>query len=120
MSPKDRVGSARDDLLRRAVEHFAVHGIGDTSLRSLAAGIDTSHRMLLYHFGSREGLLSAVVDAVESGGRATLAGELAGRPRGPRARSTPSQSAPSALSPRARRPAPSAPSPSAPSPSARR
>ncbi len=55
----------RDDLLTRAVAWFAEHGVGDTSLRTLAAGIGTSHRMLNYHFGSREGLLAAVVEAVE-------------------------------------------------------
>jgi AcrR family transcriptional regulator len=59
--------SARDDLLARAVAWFAEHGVGDTSLRTLAAGIGTSHRMLNYHFGSREGLLGAVVEAVERG-----------------------------------------------------
>ena len=68
--------SARDDLLRRVVEHLASHGISDTSLRALAAEIGTSHRMLLYHFGSREGLLGAVVDTVESGGRDALAAEV--------------------------------------------
>ena len=57
--------SARGDLLQRAVAWFAEHGVGDTSLRTLAAGIGTSHRMLNYHFGSREGLLAAVVEAVE-------------------------------------------------------
>jgi AcrR family transcriptional regulator len=65
--------TGRDALLQRAIEHFAAHGVGDTSLRALAEAIGTSHRMLIYHFGSREGLLAAVVDAVESGARATLA-----------------------------------------------
>ena len=64
--------SARDDLLGRAVAWFAEHGIGDTSLRTLAAGIGTSHRMLNYHFGSRAGLLAAVVEAVEREDRAVL------------------------------------------------
>lgn len=55
----------RDELLGRAVAWFAEHGVGDTSLRALAVGIGTSHRMLNYHFGSRTGLLGAVVEAVE-------------------------------------------------------
>ncbi|MBM6402508.1 TetR/AcrR family transcriptional regulator [Phycicoccus sonneratiae] len=58
-------GAARDELLGRAVAWFAEHGVGDTSLRTLATGIGTSHRMLNYHFGSRAGLLGAVVEAVE-------------------------------------------------------
>ncbi|WP_405056342.1 TetR/AcrR family transcriptional regulator [Kribbella sp. NBC_01505] len=56
---------SRDALLTDAVEHFAKHGIGDASLRTIAAGIGTSHRMLIYHFGSREGLLAEVVRTVE-------------------------------------------------------
>lgn len=62
----------RDDLTGAAVAWFAEHGVGDTSLRTLAAGIGTSHRMLLYHFGSREGVLAAVVEAVERAERAEL------------------------------------------------
>jgi len=49
-------------------------GIADLSLRELAAAIGTSHRMLLYHFGSREGLLVAVAGAVEDAQRANLPG----------------------------------------------
>lgn len=54
----------REALLEKAIAYFAAHGVGDTSLRTLAAGIGTSHRMLNYHFGSRDGLLAAVVDAM--------------------------------------------------------
>lgn len=50
----------RDDLVRRATAHLAAHGVGNVSLRGLATAIGTSHRMLLYHFGSRDGLLTAV------------------------------------------------------------
>jgi AcrR family transcriptional regulator len=56
---------SRASLLDDAIEHFAKHGIGDASLRSIAAAIGTSHRMLIYHFGSREGLLAEVVRTVE-------------------------------------------------------
>jgi AcrR family transcriptional regulator len=65
--------TGREALLAGAIGHFAEHGVGDTSLRALAEAIGTSHRMLIYHFGSREGLLAAVVDAVEQGARDTLA-----------------------------------------------
>jgi AcrR family transcriptional regulator len=56
---------ARDRLLHAAVEHAVDQGIVDLSLREIAAAIGTSHRMLIYHFGSREGLLVAVVREVE-------------------------------------------------------
>lgn len=55
----------REELLDRAVSWFAENGVGDTSLRTLANGIGTSHRMLNYHFGCREALLGAVVETVE-------------------------------------------------------
>jgi AcrR family transcriptional regulator len=59
----------RDRLLAAAVQQAMRGGIADLSLRELAAAIGTSHRMLLYHFGSREGLLVAVARAVEEAER---------------------------------------------------
>ena len=56
---------ARDRLLDAAVSHALDSGIVDLSLRQIAVAIGTSHRMLIYHFGSREGLLVAVVREVE-------------------------------------------------------
>jgi AcrR family transcriptional regulator len=63
---------ARDRLLDAAVEYALSNGIVDLSLREIAAGIGTSHRMLIYHFGSREGLLVDVVREVERRERASL------------------------------------------------
>jgi AcrR family transcriptional regulator len=60
-------------LLDAAVEYAAHHGIGDLSLRQFAAALGTSHRMLVYHFGSKEGLLVAVVREVEARQRRFLA-----------------------------------------------
>ncbi|MGI8417431.1 MAG: TetR/AcrR family transcriptional regulator [Nakamurella sp.] len=75
--------SAQSALLTRAVEFFAATGVGDTSLRGIAAGVGTSHRMLIHHFGSREGLLRAVVERVESEQRAMLALLLANQDADP-------------------------------------
>jgi AcrR family transcriptional regulator len=63
---------ARERLLAAAVEQAMRGGIADLSLRELAAAMGTSHRMLLYHFGSREGLLTAVAQAVEEAQRAVV------------------------------------------------
>jgi AcrR family transcriptional regulator len=67
-----RTSQARERLLAAAVRHALDAGIADLSLRQLAAAIGTSHRMLIYHFGSREGLLVAVTRAVEEQQRAAL------------------------------------------------
>jgi AcrR family transcriptional regulator len=68
---KDELTDAgpRARLLAAVIEQVQQNGLSDLSLRELAAAIGTSHRMLLYHFGSREGLLVAVVRAVEEAQR---------------------------------------------------
>ena len=58
-------GQARSALLGRVVGHLRRQGLAGQSLREIAAAVGTSHRMLVYHFGSRDGLLSAVVEEVE-------------------------------------------------------
>ncbi|MEV0649467.1 TetR/AcrR family transcriptional regulator [Phytomonospora sp. NPDC050363] len=65
--------SPADVLLDRCVEFLRANGFRDNSLRQIAAGAGTSHRMLIYHFGSREGLLAAVVGRVEAEQRTALA-----------------------------------------------
>lgn len=69
----------RRRLLDALVDEFAAGGVGDRSLRDIAAAIGTSHRMLLHHFGSREDLLIAVVAEVERRQMGLLA-ELPARP----------------------------------------
>lgn len=65
----DPAADARTRLLDRLVAHGAEHGLAHLSLRELAAAVGTSHRMILYHFGSREGLVAAAVARVEAGQR---------------------------------------------------
>jgi AcrR family transcriptional regulator len=57
--------SARDSLLQAAVGSVVRHGLADLSLRALAEEIGTSHRMLIYHFGSKEGLVAEVARAID-------------------------------------------------------
>jgi len=64
--------AAKQRLLADAIAYFAEHGTTDVSLRTLATAIGTSHRMLIYHFGSKEGLLVEVVQAIEAGQRAAI------------------------------------------------
>ncbi|CAM3446300.1 TetR/AcrR family transcriptional regulator [Kibdelosporangium persicum] len=70
---------AKERLLAAAVDYVAEHGIGTKSLRQIAAGLGTSHRMLIYHFGSKQGLLVEIIRTVEARQRAVLA-DLAHEP----------------------------------------
>jgi AcrR family transcriptional regulator len=70
--PAEPTAQRRDELLDRVVEHLATHGLHDASLRTLAAAVGTSHRMLSYYFGSHRGLLREVSAAVEARQRASL------------------------------------------------
>jgi AcrR family transcriptional regulator len=63
----------KQELLDEVVAELARGGIGDRSLREIGAAVGTSHRMLIHHFGSREGLLTEVVRKVEADQRLFLA-----------------------------------------------
>jgi AcrR family transcriptional regulator len=64
----------RERLLDEVIAHFTAEGLADQSLRHIAHATGTSHRMLLYHFGSKEGLFLAVVQRVEARTQSVLAG----------------------------------------------
>lgn len=68
--------NAREQLLERAIAYISDRGISDLSLRELGSAIGSSHRMLIHHFGSREGLWVEVIRAVEAQQRAGLPGVL--------------------------------------------
>jgi AcrR family transcriptional regulator len=65
--------SPREKLLQGAIDYVARNGITDLSLRRLATALGTSHRMLIHHFGSKEGLWVAIVHEVEARQRLILA-----------------------------------------------
>src|SRR5215218_2909147 len=69
MAGKDPKGR----LLEAAIAHIASRGVSALSLRELAAAIGTSHRMLIHHFGDREGLWVEVIRTVEERQRAAFA-----------------------------------------------
>jgi AcrR family transcriptional regulator len=52
----------KDELCGKTLEYCLAHGVADLSLRPLALKIGTSARLLIYHFGSRDGLIGAVMD----------------------------------------------------------
>ncbi len=58
-------GEPRPHLVSAAIAFLSERGLSDVSLRELASALGTSHRMLIYYFGSKEGLLVEVVREVE-------------------------------------------------------
>ena len=52
---------SRETLLPRLAAHVLEHGLGGASLRPLARAAGTSDRMLIYHFGCKEDLVSALL-----------------------------------------------------------
>ena len=64
--PVQSPAMGRQELLGDVVAYARLHGIADVSLRELAELVGSSHRMLLYHFGSREGVVAAVVAESEA------------------------------------------------------
>ena len=62
MTQSARVPSAREaELLERAYGYVLTHGLAGLSLRPLAAAIGSSPRVLLFLFGSKEGLVRAIL-----------------------------------------------------------
>ena len=71
----------KDEWLPLIANYVAQHGLGGASLRPLAKAIGTSDRMLIYHFGSKDELMTellgfvsaqvmAMLDAAAQGSRA--------------------------------------------------
>ena len=58
MAPKTK---RRAEWTEAATDHVLEHGLIGLSLRPLAADLGTSDRMLLYHFGSKDELVAAVL-----------------------------------------------------------
>lgn len=58
MTPSPR----RQELLERAYRYALRHGLADLSLRPLASAIESSPRVLLFLFGSKDGLVRALIE----------------------------------------------------------
>jgi AcrR family transcriptional regulator len=71
----------RQQLLAEVITGLMRKGLLDRSLRDIAADVGTSHRMLIHHFGSRHGLMTAIVEAIEEDQKAFMEA-LEGEPGG--------------------------------------
>jgi AcrR family transcriptional regulator len=67
------MSTRRAELLERAYSHVLAHGLADMSLRPLAAAVDSSPRVLLFLFGSKDGLVRALLDRARRDELAMLA-----------------------------------------------
>ncbi|MFG3053963.1 TetR/AcrR family transcriptional regulator [Kitasatospora sp. NPDC048239] len=76
----------RERTLARATDYVLAHGLAGLSLRPLAAALDTSPRMLLYDFGSKQELVAAVLAEARRRGAARLADNLPSEAACPEAR----------------------------------
>jgi AcrR family transcriptional regulator len=63
----------RDELLELAYGYVLEHGVADLSLRPLAAAIKSSPRVLLFLFGSKAGLVQAILGRAREDELALLA-----------------------------------------------
>jgi AcrR family transcriptional regulator len=59
--PPNEDSARRAELVAGLIEYSAQHGLSDMSLRPLAAAVGSSPRMLLYFFGSKEGLIREIL-----------------------------------------------------------
>lgn len=57
---------SRETLLPPLAAHVMQHGLGGASLRPLAKAAGTSDRMLIYHFGNKETLISDLLEYIAS------------------------------------------------------
>jgi len=60
------MSESRDKLISKLLDYFLKHGVAGLSLRPVAEDLGTSARMVVYHFGSKDGLITAVMDEVRS------------------------------------------------------
>ena len=59
---KLRYAGRRDELLRAVTEYVLAQGVGQLAIRPMAEAVGVSHATLLNHFGTKENLITEVVD----------------------------------------------------------
>jgi AcrR family transcriptional regulator len=60
-APAAGASGGRQRLLERVADHVLAHGASELSLSELARAVGSNNRMLLYHFGSKDAVLSEAV-----------------------------------------------------------
>ena len=73
MSQPSRKASARDSILTAAIQIIAEKGERAATFRAVAAAAGVSHSLLQHHFGTKQGLVTAVEEMVAQRFGAALA-----------------------------------------------
>ncbi|MFJ9526433.1 TetR/AcrR family transcriptional regulator [Streptomyces cyaneofuscatus] len=69
----------RPELLGAVADYVLEHGVSGLAMRPLAGAVGVSHGTLLHHFGSKENLLTEVIELLRQ--RLAQAADLADSPR---------------------------------------
>jgi AcrR family transcriptional regulator len=79
-----RKSGRREDLLDASIEYLLERGVADLSLRPLAAKVGSKARLLIYHFGSKDALVTdamiVVRDRVQQNFAALVKNDLEQKP----------------------------------------
>jgi len=67
------VSSRKAALIEKLTDYLVRRGIADLSLRPMAAAVGTSARLLIFHFGTKEHLLTDVLESMQDGLQRSLA-----------------------------------------------
>ena len=62
--PASSTKMSKETLLPKLAAHVIEHGLGGASLRPLAKAAGTSDRMLIYHFGDKETLVTDLLEYI--------------------------------------------------------
>ena len=61
---EERAAQTREAVLNAAIEVFAEHGCEGATIRNIAERSGMKQPLIVYHFGSKEGLWQAAVELV--------------------------------------------------------
>ncbi|MEM7031744.1 MAG: TetR/AcrR family transcriptional regulator [Chloroflexota bacterium] len=68
----NKVAIKKQQVIQQVTQYLIENGLSDMGLRKLAAVADTSDRMLIYYFGTKDELMEQVLHSIASGFTAQL------------------------------------------------
>jgi len=80
--PRPIDSTRREHLLEAAIDYAVEHGLSDLTLRPLADALGVMPNTLVHHFGSKEELLSAILNGVRDRLQGMMRAEMQRHPEG--------------------------------------